>query len=219
MVLKNKILAVFVVTGFVAIMMAFRINDKMQVVCFGDSITQGAENNGGGWVAILSATHPEIDFINAGRNGRKTSDKKQLLPFLEKYPHADFYLFFLGVNDLKNGNDSLVRECVANMQWMVEQAKKTNAAARIIIMAPPGINLQTMSTINVEKKYNSNTQHSLEKLKKKYKLLAKEENVYFLSLLKTVSKENYLDGLHPDLKGQTEIADAAWKKLDKLIKQ
>jgi lysophospholipase L1-like esterase len=78
------------------------------VVCFGDSITYGAQVDGHSWVYFLSQKHPGIDFVNAGRSGRKTSDKKELLPVLKKYPNANYYLIFLGVNDLKNGNDSMV---------------------------------------------------------------------------------------------------------------
>ena len=140
-----------------------------QVVCFGDSITYGAQVDGHSWVYFLSQEHPDIDFVNAGRSGRKTSDKAELLPVLKKYPNADDYLIFLGVNDLKNGNDSMVTSCVANMQWMINEIRKVNSEAKIVILAPCDINLQTMNEINRNKKYNENTKQSLYKLEKKYK--------------------------------------------------
>ena len=189
------------------------------IVCFGDSITHGAKVNGHSWVYFLSKEHKDVNFINAGRNGRKTSDKKELLPVLKKYPDADYYFIFLGVNDLKNGNDSMVNQCVENMEWMINKIKETDKKTKIVILAPTDINLNTMSQLNVNKKYNENTKSSLVKLERKYKELAKEDNLGYISLLKTVSPPNYVDGLHPDEKGQQQIADAVWKGLNKLLIQ
>jgi len=189
------------------------------VVCFGDSITHGAKVNGHSWVYLLAKEHKSVNFINAGRNGRKTSDKKELLPVLNKYPDADYYIIFLGVNDLKNGNDSMVNQCVENMEWMINKIKDTDKKAKIVILAPTDINVNNMSQLNVNKKYNENTKSSLVKLEMKYKELAKEDKIGFISLLKTVSPPNYVDGLHPDEKGQQQIADGVWKGLIKLYTQ
>jgi lysophospholipase L1-like esterase len=187
-----------------------------QVVCFGDSITYGAQVDGHSWVYFLSQKHPGIDFVNAGRSGRKTSDKKELLPVLKKYPNANYYLIFLGVNDLKNGNDSMVNSCVTNIQLMINEIRKVNSKAKIILLAPTDINLQTMNEINRNKKYNENTKQSLYKLEKKYKELAVKERISFISILHVVSKPDYADGLHPNIAGQKEIAKAVWKGLKKL---
>lgn len=200
--------AVIVITGFKKI--------NKQVVCFGDSITYGAQVDGHSWVYFLSQEHPDIDFVNAGRSGRKTSDKEELLPVLKKYPKADDYLIFLGVNDLKNGNDSIVNSCVENMTWMINEIRKVNSTGKIIILAPSDINLKTMNDINRKKEYNENTQRSLFKLEKRYKKLAVNQQINFISLLHVVSKPNYADGLHPDIAGQKEIANAVWKGLNKI---
>ncbi|MEO5910520.1 MAG: SGNH/GDSL hydrolase family protein [Pelobium sp.] len=186
---------------------------KKQVVCFGDSITFGAKVDGHSWVSYLKEQHPEIDFVNAGRSGRKTADKKELLPVLEKYSNADEYLIFLGVNDLKDGTDSMVADCVNNMKWMVEEIKKVNPNAKIVILSPTYINTKTMDAVNVKKLYNENTKKSLRHLKKAYHHLAKQEFVGFLSLLHAVNKNNFADGLHPNATGQKEIAELVWKKL------
>lgn len=187
-----------------------------EVVCFGDSITYGAQVDGHSWVYFLSKKHPDIDFINAGRSGRKTADTTELLPVLKKYPNAKDYLIFLGVNDLKNGNDSMVHNCIENMQWMINEIRKVNSDAKIVILAPTDINLKTMNDINRKKKYNQNTKRSLYILAKKYKLLAVEQQINFISLLHVVSKPNYADGLHPNVAGQKQIANAVWKGLRKL---
>ncbi|HEY9364725.1 MAG TPA: hypothetical protein VIQ00_15795, partial [Chitinophagaceae bacterium] len=88
--------------------------------------------------------------------------------------------------------------------------------AQIVILSPSDINLKTMNEINIRKKYNENTKKSLAALEKKYKELAKKEKVGFISLLHAVSKLHYADGLHPNVKGQEEIARAVWKGLNKL---
>lgn len=187
-----------------------------KVVCFGDSITHGAKVEGHSWVYFLNKNHPEINFVNAGRNGRKTADKMELLPVLKNNPDANYYLIFLGVNDLKDGTEQMVNDCVNNMQWMINKIRLTNADANILILAPTDINLKTMAPINVRKKYNENTKESLVMLKNRYKKLADKNSVEFLSLLDTVSPPNYVDGLHPDTTGQKQIADAVWQGMNRI---
>ena len=208
----------FLLTGLIVafVAMAFKNNIHGKVVCFGDSITYGALVDGQSWVYFLSDEHAAVNFINAGRSGRKTSDKEELLPVLKQTPDADYYLIFLGVNDLKDGNDSMVNNCIANMKWMINEIKTVNSNAKIVILSPSDINLKTMNEINVKKKYNENTKHSLKELEKKYKNLAKDEHIGFISLLHAVSKPNYVDGLHPNIDGQKEIAKVVWKGLNKL---
>lgn len=214
--MKKKVFSLLIITCVTAMVITGFRNIKRQVVCFGDSITYGALVDGHSWVYFLSQDHPEVDFVNAGRSGRKTSDKAELLPVLKKYPNANDYLIFLGVNDLKNGNDSMVNSCVENMQWMINEIRKVNNKAKIVLLAPSDINLQTMNEINKKKEYNENTKESLYKLEKKYMELASEQHLGFISLLHVVSKPNYVDGLHPNIAGQKEIAKSVWKGLNKI---
>lgn len=211
---KRFLLMMLLPIAFIA--MCFKSNIHGKVVCFGDSITYGALVDQHSWVWYLSNDHTDINFINAGRSGRKTSDTSELLPVLKQHSDADYYLIFLGVNDLKDGNDSMVNNCIVNMKWMINEIRKSDRNAKIVILSPADINLETMNDINVKKKYNANTQHSLKELEKKYKELSKEEHTGFISLLHTVSKSNYVDGLHPNLNGQQQIATAVWKGLKKL---
>src|SRR5699024_4921220 len=187
-----------------------------KVICFGDSITNGAQVDGRSWVYYLSQRYPKISFVEAGQNGRKTSDKKEILPVLKKHPKADYFLIFLGVNDLKDGMPAMVDRCVKNMRRMIDEVKKSNPETNNIILATTDINLKTMALINVRKKYNKNTKQSLVQLKKEYRQLAKKESVQFWSLLDAVSPLNYVDGLHPDTTGQKQIARAVWQGLNQL---
>jgi acyl-CoA thioesterase-1 len=196
--------------------MSFKKIFEGPVVCFGDSITYGANVHGHSWVWYLSEEHTNINFINAGRSGRKTSDKEELLPVIQKNASAKYFLIFLGVNDLKNGNDSMVNNCITNMKWMIAKIHEGAPQAKIIILSPTDINVKTMAPINVQKKYNENTHNSLNALNKKYKQLAREENLGFISLFHSISKPNYADGLHPNENGQMQIASTVWKHLSKL---
>lgn len=191
------------------------------IVCFGDSITYGAQVDGKSWVWYLQH-HEEgspYHYINAGRSGRKTADKKELLPVLNAYPHADMYVFFLGVNDLKNGNEAMVASCIQNMQWMVDQVRKKDPAARILILSPSDINTKIMNDINKRKLYNENTRRSLRQLVSGYQRLAGDNKAGFLSLLNVVPRKAYADGLHPNARGQQALYKAIRKKINSYDKE
>lgn len=214
----RRFLVIVMIISFTGLTsMTFNKGIKGTVVCFGDSITHGAQVDGHSWVWWLqNERHRGVSFVNAGRNGRKTADKKELLPVLKKYPAANYYLIFLGVNDLKDGTPAMVNQCVENMQWMVDTIHATDPVAKIVLLAPCDINVKTMSPLNVGKKYNMNTHRSLVLLEERYKALAKAEHLGFISLLHAVSKPDYADGLHPNIKGQQQIASAVWQGLNKL---
>jgi lysophospholipase L1-like esterase len=217
MILKSAIILLILtgMSGLTAMVVDQPVHG--QVICFGDSITYGAKVDGDSWVRFLQqGNHPGVDFINEGRSGRKTADKKELLPVLKKYPDASYYLIFLGVNDLKNGNDSMVNNCVSNMKWMIAEIRNIDPPAKIVILSPTDINIHIMTELNKKKMYNENTKKALVDLEKKYKGLSKEEHVGFISLLHVVSKPDYADGLHPNVAGQRQIAKAVWKGLNKL---
>jgi|GEM_PF-722618 len=188
---------------------------KKVVVCFGDSITYGAQVDGKSWVWYLQQDQDNTPYtyINAGRSGRKTADKKELLPVLDKYPAADMYVFFLGVNDLKNGNHAMVDICVSNMKWMIDKVRAKAPKAKILLLAPSDINTQIMNDINKGKLYNENTRKSLKTLERAYQQLATKEHTGYLSLLHVVPRLAYADGLHPDATGQKALSEAIGKKI------
>ncbi|GAB3360396.1 arylesterase [Arachidicoccus ginsenosidivorans] len=194
---------------------ALSVQEKKVIVCFGDSITHGAQVDGKSWVWYLQQDQQNTPYtyINAGRSGRKTADKKELLPVLEKYSSADMFVFFLGVNDLKNGNDAMVASCIRNMQWMIDQVRAIAPKAKILLLSPSDINTKIMSEINKGKLYNENTRKSLKKLQAAYEQLARKNHCGFLSLLHVVPRLAYADGLHPNAKGQQALYKAIGKKI------
>lgn len=217
MVGKLFLVSAFVFFAIFAVLILLKNNEPV-VLCFGDSITHGAKVDGHSWVYFLSKEHSGIDFVNEGKDGRKTSDREEILPVLKKYPDAYAFVIFLGVNDLKDGDDKMVESCVENMRWMIGKVRESSRRTQIVVAAPCGINVETMSPLNIGKKYNRNTEKSLSLLQRRYRELAREESVRFISLLNAVSPQNYVDGLHPDVAGQEEIADAVWQGLGRLFR-
>ncbi len=202
-----------------ALLMGFNLQQgKIKIVCFGDSITHGAGVEGKGWVEKLSERFDNIIFVNAGRNGRKTSDLNELLPVIDNNRDADYFIILLGVNDLKNGNDSLVSMCVRNVDSMLTQIKSEIPSSKVIIASPCNINLETMNDINRKKLYNEATQASLIKLNEEYKKLAERRSAGFIQLYGKVSPENFWDGLHPNEKGHEEIANAIAEYISSMLK-
>lgn len=93
------------------------------------------------------------------------------------------------------------------MSRAIDLALQQVEPQQIVLIAPCGVNAETMSEINLKKGYQI-TQPLLEQLEKEYKALAQKKGTRFLSLLNVVSKENYKDGLHPNQDGNAQIAEA-----------
>lgn len=191
------------------------------VLCVGDSITEAEK----GWVKLVGQ-HASIDTINAGLGGRRTGAAVATFEAaLTNKAQFNRVIFFLGVNDLPARDPAPAKKkvatCVANMEKALDAALKRLPARDIILIAPCGVNAEMMrhppqstdTTVpvrcerNLKKGYDI-CQPILEDLEKAYRQLAEKKGVQFLSLLKVVSKENYMDGLHPNEAGQREIAAA-----------
>ena len=186
-----------------------------QILCFGDSITHK-----GSWVKIVGAD-PAFETINAGKSGRRAAQaRKSLAIYLNKHKDVKRLIMFLGVNDLpaldKRPGDIIVVLCVENMSQVIDLALTVFKPKDIILVAPCTVNPQKMNSVNRRKGYNI-TVPLLASLEVKYKALALKKKISFLSLLTVVSKEHFIDGLHPDKAGDEEIAKAVLNYLKKWI--
>jgi len=189
----------------------------LKVLCFGDSITAGSHINDSfvlknSWVNLLEArSGGTLQCINAGRSGRKTSGKQQLIPVMKKNPKVDIVILFLGVNDLRNSKQAVLEQCVTNTQWMIDKVKANyGAQIKLIVLSSPGIVPEVMSKHFYNMGYNEKEQVMLNKLRPLYKALAKKNDCLFIDLWGVVTSKYYHEGLHPELPGQAQIAEAVW---------
>lgn len=212
----------WVLLSWVPLAMPASESAKLQtVLCVGDSITAAEK----GWVEQVGQ-HASIDTINAGLGGRRTAAALDTFKAaLTNKTEFNRVIFFLGVNDLPARDPAPARKkvdmCVANMEKAIDVALKKLPPKDIILIAPCGVNAEMMrhppqstdTTVpvrcerNLKKGYDI-CQPILEDLETAYRQLAEKKGVQFLSLLKVVSKENYMDGLHPNEAGQRQLAEA-----------
>lgn len=188
-------------------LMPWRVLSKdLRVLCLGDSITQN-----GGWVGELDESS-QFAIINAGLSGRRASQAREALAAaIAEHPEAERLVLFLGVNDLPGRDprpgEVKVAEVVRNMESALDLALTRFRRSDIVLVAPCNVNPETMSKVNLAKGYQV-TPPLLADLERDYQLLALKKGVWFLSLLRVVSPENYRDGLHPNAAGDTQIAQA-----------
>ncbi len=195
--------------------------EALQILCFGDSITQGTfinnefvKNNS--WVNILQKLGgTKIHVINEGRVGRRTSDKEEILKVLKQNRDVDHVILFLGINDLCIAREEILKDCVTNTDWMVKRSREAYKDVIITIMSSAGLSIGNVTERWYKSGYNEKEQAMLKKLRQEYKEYVEINEYNFVDLWGVVSKENYSDGLHPNLKGQQQIAETVW---DSLIK-
>lgn len=209
--MKRAIAAVFALAYCSATM----AEEKLTVLCYGDSITAAEE----GWVSLIDS-FDSVEAVNAGKNGRRAVNaKEELVPYFLEYHDQEFdrILLCLGVNDLPardtRPGDVKVGICVQGMREAIDLALTRFAPVQITLVAPCDVNPDDMNEINLGKGYQV-TPPLLKKLESAYQDLAAEKGVSFLSLLDTVSSENYTDGLHPNRVGHEEIAAAVSRYLE-----
>jgi lysophospholipase L1-like esterase len=175
---------------------------KRKLLFIGDSITAASKP---GYVKTLGGWYPELTIVNGGRSGRKTSDFKEIPPILDKHGDATHIYVLLGVNDLKDADDAAIEQCAVNTAMIVDMCT-ASTRAQVTVMAPVGLNLETMNDLNKRKKYNANTVRGLQTLRTRYAELARSKGVRFIDLYEAVPPDGFRDGLHPNEKGEKALA-------------
>ena len=190
-----------------------------KVLCFGDSITQadwpGKIAPAEKWVTALGSKSKRITTINAGRDGRTTAEGLTELPtVLDQHGDAAYVLFFLGVNDVKHADPRTVERATANMGKIVDLTRLRLPKAVIVILAPVDVTVDRLSTyFRDEAGMGPDTPHFMNALRLAYGTLAEKKGVRFIDLLHAVTPAFVEDGVHPNGKGQLQIAEAVWKGL------
>jgi lysophospholipase L1-like esterase len=188
-----------------------------KLLCFGDSITQaewaGKIAPDERWVTQLGKKSADIVAVNAGKNGRKTSAIEELDKTLAANGDAAMVLLFLGVNDMAHETVGVVEKATVNLGKMVDLTRAKLPKAEIVILAPTDVNVDKLSPFFKSEGMGPDTAQFMRALAKAYESLAKKKGTRFINLYRAVSPENIEDGVHPNGKGQIQIADAVWKGL------
>ncbi len=188
-----------------------------QVLCFGDSITEGTYIEGkwvrgNSWVnAFNKLGKGEIKAINAGRSGRKTSDMAGLNNALKQHPKIDHAVLFLGVNDLRISTDNVLDACVTNTHVIVKRVRQAYPNVQVTILSSPGLDVPNVTQRFAKMGYDGKEQAMLDKLRVRYKNFAAENSCHYIDLWGVVSAGNFTDGLHPGTTGQKQIARTVWQ--------
>jgi lysophospholipase L1-like esterase len=191
---------------------------KGKVLVFGDSITQAdwdghiaAEDK---WVTRLAAKSERITTINAGKNGRVTSATGELAAELARNPDASLVILLLGTNDLKNAKPGVVERATANVAKMIDIARGQLPHVEVVVCSPPSIHVARLTSYWKEQAaFGPETVRYLKALSAAYRTVAEKKRARFIDLHEVVSPEHIPDGVHPNGKGQVQIADAVWKGL------
>jgi acyl-CoA thioesterase I len=184
-----------------------------RILCYGDSITRGTYVEGKyvkhvNWVEMIQRlSGDDMEFINAGRSGRRTGDFKGLEASMKTHHSIDRLILFLGVNDLNHPTQKKYDACVANIEKLIQAARRGYGVdVKIYVVSSPGLDIGNISERFHSKGYNAEEHAMLEKLRRDYRKVAAKHKVQFIDLWGSVSAGNFSDGLHLDQNGQLQIA-------------
>ncbi len=189
-----------------------------KILCFGDSITQadwpGKIAPEEKWVAQLGKKSDRITAVNAGKNGRTTTEGlAELGKALDENADSATVLFFLGVNDMKHGHAGVVDKATSNLGKLVDLTREKLPRAEIVITAPITVNVDRLTPYFKGEELGPDTVHYMKALAVAYEVLARKKGARFINLLDVVTPANLEDGVHANGKGQGQIADAVWSGL------
>lgn len=193
-----------------------------QLLCYGDSITQGTHIDGkytinSSWVNLLQMiSADEWTCINAGRSGRKTADIAELAPILDQQTQVDGVIYFLGINDLPHEPLTAINRCLTNTATFIQQIRaKFGPKMPIYILGLPGLDVPNVTAHFKNIGYDQTTHNLVEPLNQAYAKLAKQKHCAFINLYGLLKPQDFTDGLHPNLNGQFKIAETVFRKISK----
>ena len=205
------------------------------IICFGDSLTWGAVPNGGRyakhhrWPALL---HEQLgskhEVINLGLPGRTTiwddpfregrNGSHYIQAALEIFGPVDIIVLMLGTNDLKRHFNAGAYEAARGIEQLIAKIRAPNPhnfpAPEIVVVAPPNIlspkgELADMYVGAVEKAQGFH-QH--------YQRVATIHHCQFLNAA-GILQPSELDGVHLDLAGNHQLAEALLPIIKQLMSQ
>lgn len=183
---------------------------EVHILCLGDSLTEGfglAKSQA--YPHILEDTfksdgQPHVKVINAGVSGATTASGLGRLRWALRAKHKpSILLLALGANDGLRGQD--VSNSKENLRKVIQMAKAQNLKVVLAGMKMPP---------NYGKAYT-------ERYEAMFPALAKEENIHLIPfLLEGVAAKpsmNLPDRIHPNAKGQKQMAATIYPHLQEVI--
>jgi lysophospholipase L1-like esterase len=194
------------------------VTARKKILCFGDSITQadwpgkiGPEEK---WTTVLQKKSDRILAVNAGRNGRTTTQGlAEIGKALDENLDSEVVLIFLGVNDMKHGRPGVVEKATSNLGKMVDLVREKIPRAEIFVTAPINVNVERFTPFFKGEEMGPDTAHYMKALAVAYEALARKKGTRFINLLDAVAPADLEDGVHANGRGQAKIAEAVWAGL------
>ena len=180
------------------------------VVVFGDSITAGGalpvDEREHLWLrAVERESQGSVTLVNEGKGGRPSASRDEFDQMLARQLRIDRLVIALGMNDSRDITEQCVPKAVANLRYMITQARKKHGAALpVLLVGPSNIN---KSALGPTKPIADQREARLKELGAAFKKLAAEMDASYVSLFGVVPENSLLkDGVHPDAAGNEAIA-------------
>lgn len=204
----------------------------MKILFFGDSITWGAWDEEGGWVArikkfvdqkiIASNFEYYRDIYNVGISGDKTTNLLERFE-MEATSRIDddnetAIIFAIGVNDSQHvedkGNRVPLKEFEDNLRTLVTKARNFTPKIIFIGLFPIDDSKLNPTPWDDDKSYQT---RYVEEYNNKIQEICKNEQIDFIDMYGEFKDHNYktllIDGLHPNTHGHKKISEVVLKFL------
>lgn len=198
---------------------------QINLICIGDSITQGGKGNRPEYTYRLPlyrkliSNNINVDFIGTRQSGLDRdfnwpsdfdldhegfygATTQYVSTILKKnlraLPSPDYAVIHLGTND--QGKDDPNLTVIAPMRTIIELLRKKNSNVKIVIIQIPGFYKNALKNYEIWRLASS--------------LTSEKSPITTIPLFLSWDNEKYtFDGVHPNKLGQEKIAEAVFKEL------
>ena len=202
--------------------MVYHKKNALRVACVGDSITYGARIKGRKLNSypmqlqrLLGKNYYVENFGASGHTLMSSGDK----PYISnKSFHSsqefnpDIVVIMLGTNDAKGINWTSIDEYIKDYKELISYYKTLTSKPQIYIMTPPKafpLKDETMIKFDIRNE-------AIEEMTSAIRQLSEAEGIGLIDLNSTISHHPEFftfDGVHPDAKGASHIAQTVFKSL------
>lgn len=189
----------------------------MNILIFGDSITQGFHDDiGGGWVnrlkIYIESTYKGSKVYNFGISGNTAVDLLNRIDSeLNKNLNPDIIMFSIGLNDSQYFHDTKkYRFTTDEFRDNLNKLYKTALAytPKIIFLGLTNMDESKLDPIPWAKEKKSYYAAARVDFDKVIQEFTKENNLQYISMENVVSLEDLPDGIHPNAEGHSKIFEA-----------